>query len=160
MLRFLSVGVALTLLPLAGIAETITGRVVNVHDGDTLTILVERKQVRVRLLEIDAPELKQAFGRKSKDSLAKMCAGKTAQVESTSKDRYGRVLGWATCDSKNANAEQVRHGMAWVFDRYTKADSPLYLFQEEARAESRGLWADTSPVPPWEWRAHKRGVKK
>jgi endonuclease YncB( thermonuclease family) len=152
MFRFLSVGIALSFLPLAGIAQNLTGRVVNVHDGDTLTLLIDRKQIRVRLLEIDAPESKQAFGRKSKDSLAEMCAGKTAQVESTSRDRYGRVLGWVTCESKNANAEQVRRGMAWVFDRYAKADSPLYLLQEEARATNRGLWADMNPVPPWEWR--------
>ena len=145
---------ALAFLPLAGIAENLTGRVVNVHDGDTLTVLVDRTQVRVRLLEIDAPESKQAFGRKSKDSLAELCAGKTTQVESTGKDRYGRILGSVTCGSQNANAEQVRRGMAWVFDRYTKPNSPLYSLQDEARTAGRGLWADKNPVPPWEWR-HK-----
>lgn len=125
---------------------------VNVHDGDTLTILVDRQQVRVRLLEIDAPELKQAFGRKSKDSLAEMCAGKTAQVETNSKDRYGRVLGWVTCGPHNANSEQVRRGMAWVYDRYSKPDSPLYPLQEKVKTDKRGLWADSEPVPPWDWR--------
>ena len=116
---------------------------------------MDRQQVRVRLLEIDAPESKQAFGRRSKDSLAEMCAGQTAQVESTGKDRYGRVLGWVTCAGVNANAEQVRRGMAWVYDRYV-TDRGLYSIQDEARAAKRGLWADVNPVPPWEWRREKR----
>lgn len=155
-MKLLCVFVALAFLPLPGLAENLTGRVIKVQDGDTVTVLVGQQQIRVRLLEIDAPESKQAFGRKSKESLAEMCAGKTAQVESTSKDRYGRVLGWVTCGTQNANAEQVRRGMAWVFDRYTKPDSPLYPMQNEAQIAKRGLWADKHPVAPWEWRAQQR----
>ena len=56
------------------------GRVVHIHDGDTLTVLVDRAQIRVRLVDIDAPELHQAFGRRSRDSLAGMCAGQSAHV--------------------------------------------------------------------------------
>ena len=58
----------------------------------------------------------------------------------------------------DANTEQVRRGMAWVFDRYAPPDSPLYSVQEEARATRRGLWAHNDPVPPWEWRQRKEAV--
>jgi endonuclease YncB( thermonuclease family) len=100
------------------------GPVVNVHDGDTVTVLVERTQVRVRLVDIDAPELGQAFGKRSRQSLADMCAGKTAHVADRGKDRYGRTLGHVSCAGVDANAEQVRRGMAWVFVRYAPKGSP------------------------------------
>lgn len=87
-----------------------------------------------------------------------MCAGKTAQVESTGNDRYGRVLGWVTCGTQNANAEQVRRGMAWVFDHYTKANSPLHSLPDEARATRRGFCVDKNPMPPWEWRRKSHGA--
>lgn len=128
-----------------------TGKVVAVADGDTLTVLVDQRQIRVRLVDIDAPESGQAYGQQSKESLVGVCAGKEAQVADSGKDRYGRTLGRVTCDGVDANAEQVRRGMAWVFDRYVQ-DRSLYFLQEEARAARRGLWADLKPVPPWEWR--------
>lgn len=155
MKQLLSV-LALIWLPLVGHAGNLTGRVVGIQDGDTLTMLVERAQVRVRLTEIDAPESKQAFGNRSKQSLSGLCFGKQATVASSGKDRYGRVLGQVTCAGVDANAEQVRAGMAWVFDRYTRPDSPLYQLQDEARQARRGLWSDPNPVPPWDWRRKSR----
>jgi endonuclease YncB( thermonuclease family) len=56
------------------------------------------------------------------------------------------------CGGIDANAEQVRNGMAWVFDRYVK-DRSLYPLQERAQAQRLGLWVDAKPMPPWEWRA-------
>lgn len=152
MLKFLCAVAAVVLLPAGGIAANLTGRVVAVHDGDTLTLLVDRQQIRVRLAEIDAPERKQAFGTRSKESLAELCHGTDAQVQDAGRDRYSRVIGQVTCAGIDANAEQVHRGMAWVYDRYVKRDSPLYALQHEAQSQRRGLWVDVSPVPPWEWR--------
>lgn len=128
-----------------------SGRVVSIADGDTITVLVEHQQVKVRLVEIDAPEKAQAFGNRSKHSLSDMCFGKDALIQEKSKDRYGRTLGRVFCDEIDANAEQVRRGMAWVYDKYV-TDHSLYLLQDEARAANRGLWYDSDPVPPWDWR--------
>lgn len=139
-------------------AETFEGQVVQVSDGDTLTVFRERQRVAVRLIEIDAPESKQAFGQRSRQSLAQLCAGKLARVEWRQKDRYGRTLGRVWCAGVDANAEQVRRGMAWVFDRYV-TDRSLYEVQDAARAAHRGLWTDTSPVPPWEWRRVKNATE-
>jgi endonuclease YncB( thermonuclease family) len=52
----------------------------------------------------------------------------------------------------DANAEQVRLGMAWVYVRYAPKNSPLYELESAARAQRVGLWAEPTPVPPWEWR--------
>jgi endonuclease YncB( thermonuclease family) len=136
-------------------AETLTGKVVRVADGDTLTVLVNRQQVRVRLLEIDAPESKQPFGKRSRQSLADLCAGRPARVVWSQLDRYGRTLGRVWCDGVDANAEQVRRGMAWVFDRYA-TDRSLYPMQDTARAAHIGLWSDAHPIPPWQWRDARR----
>ena len=124
-----------------------------IADGDTLTILdASRHQHRIRLADIDAPERKQRFGTRSQQSLAELCAGEVADVEDHGLDRYGRTIGRVSCAGIDANAEQVRRGMAWVFERYAPKDSPLYAVQADARAARRGLWQDFKPVPPWEWR--------
>jgi endonuclease YncB( thermonuclease family) len=126
--------------------------VISVHDGDTLTVLIEHHPVRVRLTDIDAPELRQPFGTRSRISLSNLCFGQSAALDVRSKDRYGRTLAQVTCAGTDANAEQVRRGYAWTFTRYARADSPLFALQSEARAARRGLWTDPSPVPPWDWR--------
>ena len=145
----------------AGTSETaaaaeLVGEVVNVHDGDTLTVLVNRVQVRVRLADIDAPERRQPFGTRSRQSLGGLCVGRVARVLEQGKDRYGRTLGHVYCTGVDANAVQVRRGMAWVYEQYAPEESPLYALQAGARGAKRGLWADPRPVPPWEWRASRR----
>jgi endonuclease YncB( thermonuclease family) len=130
----------------------VPARVVSVHDGDTLTVLIERRQVKVRLAEIDAPELGQPFGANSKRSLSELCHGKPATLEVRGRDRYKRTIAQVTCAGTDANAEQVRRGLAWTYTRYARVSSPLYAIQSAAQAENRGLWADPAPMPPWDWR--------
>lgn len=146
--------VALLALASPVFAVELAGRVISVHDGDTLTVLVARKQIRVRLTEIDAPELAQPFGQRSRKSLSDLCFGTSAVLVSNSKDRNGRALARVMCGPMDVNAEQVRRGMAWVFDRYV-TDRNLYRLQDEARRGERGLWTDSKPVPPWQWRKQK-----
>ena len=135
-----------------GTAALIVGLVVAIADGDTLTVLDEDfQQVKVRLAEIDAPEKKQPFGSRSRQSLGELCHEKRAEVQVTDVDRYRRIVGRVICAGVDANAAQVRRGMAWVYDRYAK-DKSLYRLQDEARSAGRGLWADLQPVAPWEWR--------
>lgn len=137
-------------------AETLSGTVVGIAAGDSLTILDARKrQHRVRLAEIDAPERKQAFGTQSRQSLAALCFKKAAQVEWQAKDQHQRPVGHVTCAGIDANAEQVRRGMAWVSPRFTKPGSPLYELEAYARIRGLGLWANPRAIPPWEWRAAK-----
>jgi endonuclease YncB( thermonuclease family) len=114
----------------------------------------------VRLDAIDAPERGQAFGKRSRQSLADMCAAKAATVVDRGKDRYGRTIGGVTCAGMDANSEQVRRGLAWVYVRYAPKGSPLYVLEKDARLRGVGLWADRRPVAPWEWRRERRSMQR
>jgi endonuclease YncB( thermonuclease family) len=127
------------------------GSVVRVVDGDSLIVQYGHKNVRVRLKEIDAPEIRQAYGKQSRQSLINICESRTARVNWSEKDRNGRTLARVWCSGIDANAQQVARGMAWVFDRYVK-DRSLYRFQDRAKLARLGLWAEPNPSPPWEWR--------
>lgn len=142
-------------------ANNLVGKVTRVIDGDTIEvktlpekILVYEIPIRVRLINIDAPEKKQPFGRWSTNQLKALLAGQSVTVSYTQTDRYGRVLGRVvTANGTEANRQQVLKGAAWVYDRYN-TDNSLPALQREAQTQKRGLWADNQPVPPWEWR-HK-----
>ena len=130
----------------------LSGRVVAVHDGDTLTIASQGKKLHVRLEGIDAPELAQRYGKSSRTALARLCRGKQAVVDERDKDEDGLLLGSVTCGGVDASAEQVKQGLAWVYRTYLPLGSPLYELETNARLMQRGLWRDKAPMPPWEWR--------
>ena len=131
--------------------------VVGVGDGDTRTVLCKgSEKMKIRLSEIDAPEKRQPFGSRSKLSLSNMCLQKKAKIKPQTKDRYGRTVARVICDGVDANEEQVKRGMAWVYDKYVR-DQSLYSIQDKARASKKGLWADNKPIKPWEYR---RGNKR
>lgn len=131
-----------------------TGKVVAVTDGDTIKVLQDGNQKKVRLYGVDTPEKKQAFGQKAKDFTASLVAGKMVAVEPVDQDRYGRTVGLVTVDGLSLNEELVKKGFAWVYRQYCKRGecSEWLVFESQAKAAKIGLWADFAPVPPWEWR--------
>lgn len=134
----------------------ITGKCVGVHDGDTITVLTSRKhEVKVRLEGIDAPELGQAFGKNSKQGLSNLVYGKILRVVVSSTDDYGRKIGNIYVGDVWANLEQVAAGMAWQYTHYNH-DPKLKKAEIHARSEHLGLWQDKNPVPPWDYRHHKK----
>jgi len=142
----------------------IDGRIVAVADGDTLTLLDATKtQHKIRLDGIDAPEKGQAFGNRSKQSLSDLAFGREAQAHCPKVDRYNRRVCKVIVNGADVGLEQIKRGMAWAFVRYLKELEPerreAYIAAEaNARAEKRGLWRDSDPMPPWEWRdQHRRG---
>lgn len=138
----------------AAAAETIIGKVVGVHDGDTLTLLDDSKtQIKVRLAEIDAPESHQPYGNRAKQELSGLAFGRPAVVQVQDIDRYGRTVGRVTVDGVDVNAEMVRRGAAWVYLKYAK-DQSLFTIEQQARDAKAGLWAlpEADRMPPWEWR--------
>jgi endonuclease YncB( thermonuclease family) len=140
-------------------ADVADAPVTHVGDGDSLSVCIGGREARVRLVGIDAPEYRQAFGREARRSLAGLCEGRVARLEWTRADRYGRMLARVSCGGKDANAEQVRRGMAWVSD----LDAPqpeLQAQQQAARAARRGLWSELDAVPPWQWRRDDRRERK
>jgi endonuclease YncB( thermonuclease family) len=152
---------ALLLLALAAQAETVTGRVVSVADGDTITVLDATKtQHKIRLAGIDAPEKAQPFGQRSKESLSDLVFDQAVTAKTSKRDRYGRSVGTVLVDGLDANLEQIKRGMAWHYKAYEREHSPqerlTYAEAEEvARGARVGLWKDDQPVPPWDFR-HNR----
>lgn len=138
--------------------QTLTGRVVRVADGDTITVLdSSNTQYRIRLEGIDAPESHQAFGTQSKKSLSDMVFDREVTVVYQKTDQYGRLVGKITLDGKDINLEQVQAGMAWHYKEYQREQSPedreLYAkAEDEARNARRGLWRDPDPVEPGAFR--------
>jgi len=155
--------------------ETLTGQVVGVSDGDTITILDEVKaQHKIGVAGIDAPEKTQPFGHGSKQNLSKLVFGKLVLVDYSKRDKYGRIVGKVIVASPDACPEilsncpktldaglaQITVGLAWHFKKYAAEQRPedrkMYaLAEEEARAKHAGLWRDSAPLPPWEFREGK-----
>ena len=136
-------------------AERMQGRVIAVSDGDTLTLLVGVQEHRIRLGGVDAPESDQAHGTRSRATLASLCLGRQADITVEDRDRYGRTVGQVRCGNTDVNAELVRRGDAWVYRAYNKHPE-LEDLERSAKASRRGLWAQSRPTPPWEWRQDKR----
>lgn len=155
------VTVALLMAVSVASAAELSGRVVTVADGDTITILdAQKAQHRIRLAGIDAPEKGQPFGNRSRENLAERVFKRDVIVEWHKKDRYGRLVGVVLVDGHDVNLEQVRAGFAWWYREYAKEQKPedraLYELAEKAAREGKlGLWADPRPKPPWEWRSKK-----
>lgn len=157
--RLLLWAVALVASPLH--AETISGRIVGVTDGDTVTVLdANRTQYKIRLAGIDAPEKAQPFGQRSKEYLSDLVFDRAVIVEWEKRDRYGRIVGKILVNGRDANLEQMKAGMAWWYEKYRKEqsvdDQRRYAEAEgTAKAKRVGLWRDLDPIPPWDWRKRK-----
>ena len=127
---------------------------IQVVDGDTIRAEVKGKEIKIRLVEIDAPEINQPFGAQSKNFLNRLLYGKDVTLIAQGEDRYGRTLGAIYANGESANALMIKSGFAWVYDRYVK-DSSLYKYQDQAKAENLGLWQAEDPIAPWVWRKQK-----
>ena len=127
---------------------------IRVVDGDTIRAEAEGKEIKIRVIEIDAPELNQPFGAHSKNFLNRLLYEKDVTLIAQGEDRYGRVLGNLFSNELNVNMLMVKFGFAWVYDEYAK-NSSLYKYQDQAKAENLGLWRAKDPIAPWVWRKQK-----
>lgn len=143
-------------------AETLRGEVVGLADGDTLTVLDnDHQQHRVRLVGIDAPEKRQAFGERSRQHLSELVFRQEVLVDWKKRDRYGRILGVVRVRSVDVGQAQLRAGLAWHYKAYEREQAAdqrtLYSAEEvDARRAKRGLWSEATPTPPWEFRRIKK----
>lgn len=141
---------------------TLSGKIVQVSDGDTVNILVNQQTHRIRLASIDAPETAhgsnrpgQPYGEASRKHLADSVAGKTLTLICFEKDQYGRDVCDIPVGDTTANRLQVQHGMAWANQqgggKYLR-DQKLVEFEKKAKQAKLGLWAEPQAVAPWVWR--------
>jgi endonuclease YncB( thermonuclease family) len=160
-LKYLAALLIAMLLPLCAYGQSandITGRVVGIADGDTLTLLTDaHQQVRIRLAEIDAPESGQPYGKLSKQALSNLVFSKTVRIKTRGLDQYGRTLGRVYVGGRDVNSEMVRSGAAWAYRDYL-TDYSLISMEIQAKKERRGLWTMPAgqPIAPWDWRHNRR----
>ena len=141
-------------------ADTLIGKVVSIADGDTVTIVKNNQQTKIRLAEIDTPEKNQPYGKKAKNALSNLIFNKEVEVEIVTIDRYGRTVGKIILGNLNINKEMVKAGHAWVYVKYAK-DKKLFELEKSAKENQLGLWAlpEGERIPPWQWRKNKRKSK-
>jgi len=154
----LFVGMTLLIVSMSVHAAMLTGQVVGITDGDTLTLLVDRQQYKVRISGIDAPEKRQAWGEKSKTNLSRLAFNQEAVAECPKVDRWGRQICKVSVNAVDIGLEQIKDGMAWWYRKYAKEqssdDQSAYENMElMAKLRRLGLWSDTNPIPPWYFRS-------
>jgi micrococcal nuclease len=133
---------------------TLTAKVVGIKDGDTVVVLDSlNNQTTLRLAEVDCPEKNQPFGTKAKQFTSDQIYLKTIKYVVTDTDRYGRSIAmiYYDTDNKYLSAEIIKAGMGWHYKRYSTSKE-LATFEDNAKKDKIGLWVDSSPVAPWEFR--------
>jgi endonuclease YncB( thermonuclease family) len=161
--------------PRAGDEGVFYGPLVRVKDGDSLVAKVQGVAMEIRLAEVDAPELDQPYGRTAKQELVSLASGRQLVIMPLDTDRYGRTVAHVWNGSAHLNAELVKRGAAWFYDRatgvsrsreiprdseYARSEA-LYDLEQQARNAKRGLWALglKDRVEPWVWRERRRVMK-
>lgn len=132
-------------------AESFEAKVLAVMDGDTVFVKSGPFKAKLRLVNIDAPEKDQPFGKESQESLQSLIGGKIIHVESKAVDKFGRTIAVISIGDINVNEEQVRRGMAWAYSRSREGRAYARL-QSEAQLAKRGLWQQANPQSPSQWR--------
>ena len=130
-------------------------KIINIHDGDTITALNNNKQIKIRLYGIDAPELGQDFGQRARQVVTTLTYGKNATIDDTGLDKYGRTIGKVWVDGIDINEILISAGLAWVYKQYCTEQPTCTDWtkrEQEAKDKKLGLWAGPNPIPPWEWR--------
>jgi endonuclease YncB( thermonuclease family) len=141
-------------------SQTYTAKVIKVKDGDSIDILLDGTKQSLRLAHIDCPEKRQDYGAKAKEFTSNFCFGKEITVTIAGKpDRYGRWIVEVFRNNQNLNKELVRNGLAWHFKKYSN-NANYDDLEKAARAKKIGLWKDSNPIAPWEWRKQKKAQQK
>lgn len=129
------------------------GTVTRVSDGDTLVVRSDGGEVRVRLWAVDAPEGSQPSGPQARDYLGRLVQGRQVYVWQRDRDRYGRVVALLYTETGQCvNERLLAEGWVWWYREYAPKDAVAQALEADARKARRGLWARSSPTPPWEYR--------
>ncbi len=141
-------------------ADDFSSKLVAVHDGDTITVLMDRTPVKIRLFGIDCPETGQDLGSRAKAITSELAFGKVVAAHGRGSDRYARTVADVILpDGRTLNHELVRRGVAWWYRRFAPNDSTLSILEAEARSAGKGLWSQANPVPPWEWSQRTKSLR-
>jgi micrococcal nuclease len=135
---------------------TLEGTVTRIVDGDTIHVRVDGRLEKVRYIGVNTPEVhhprkgEEPGGRAAAAVNRGLVDGRRVRLEldTQSRDRYGRLLAYVWVDDTMINAELVRRGFAQVMTvpPNVRHQSLFLKLQREAREAGRGLWADPAPT--------------
>jgi endonuclease YncB( thermonuclease family) len=127
-----------------------------VIDGDTYHINSNGEKIKIRMEGIDAPEKGMPYYKESKEFLKRLCLGKKIKLIQSSKDSYGRIIAKTYLDDDTElGQEMLKNGMAWHFKKYSQ-DTLLSRLEIEAQNNHLGLWKDSNPIAPWDYRKKQK----
>jgi micrococcal nuclease len=148
------------ILLLVSLVFSTSVKTVSITDGDTLTVLQDNTQIKIRIDAIDAPEKGMPFYSQSKKYLSDLCFQKNVTIKPLKKDRYGRLVARVILpDGRDVSAEMIKAGMAWHYKKYSK-DLKLAKLELKARQDKIGLWSDGRCKAPWDVRTERRNMHK
>jgi endonuclease YncB( thermonuclease family) len=155
-MRNLIITIAVAALTIGSAAATaLTGHVIRVKDGDSFLMRSGGLTYEVRMYGIDAPELKQPYGKQSAKALRKIIQNKNIKLIKSGSDHYGRLIGKIYIDKAYINLKMVKHGHAHWYKKYAPKAKDLKAAEQSAKQSKRGLWLQTNPVLPSKWRRSK-----
>lgn len=133
-------------------------KVVGISDGDTITVVIDGEQNKIRLYGIDSPESGQDFGQAAKKAIKQIIGDRHIQIEQKGTDKYGRTIAMVYADGKSVNEIMVKGGYAWVYDQYCSENvcDEWRGYQSEAKSLKRAMWIRDDITPPWEWRREQK----
>jgi micrococcal nuclease len=130
---------------------TFNGKVIAVHDGNTIEVIDEKNQsYKIILAGVDCPELQQKFGDQAKRFVEKKLLQKTVRVEIIGKDRKGNYTGVVTLGSNDVRIDLLKEGLAWTAEK--NPDPDLEPYRVWAQKKGKGLWKEPNPQAPWTFR--------
>ena len=145
-------------LPQQNLGKELTGKVSKVIDGDTIELLTKENpynhitKLKIRLYGIDAPELKQAYGKEAKEFLSALILKQEVSLIIENKDKYDRFVGTLFLKGQDINKEMVKNGYAHAYESFSKK----YLTEQaNAKKFKLGLWQDERVMSPSEFRMLK-----
>lgn len=147
--------------PRVAFPQKLSGQVTHVVDGDDLNVLIAEEVIQIRLYGIDAPERNQPFSYEATQAARLLAHRKIVTVHFRDYGTYGRIIGEVVLpDGRSLSRELVDQGLAWWYRQYAPDDKVLEAVEGRARDAQRGLWSQSDPMPPWEYRSVSRSEKK
>ena len=131
-------------------------KVIQVGDGDTITIMMNGEKQKIRLYGIDTPEINQSFGTEAKQFLSDQILNREVEIEVKDKDRYKRLVAIVCLNDVSMNELLLKEGWAWWYEAYAKKEYKYKELQEEAQKRKSGMWRNKGNIPPWEFRKMKK----
>ncbi|MCR2108238.1 thermonuclease family protein [Campylobacter upsaliensis] len=145
-------------LPQQNLEKELTGKVSKVIDGDTIELLAKENpynhitKLKIRLYGIDAPELKQAYGKEAKEYISALVLKQEVSLIIENKDKYDRIVDTLFLKGQDINKEMVKNGYAHAYESFSKK----YLAEQaDAKMFKLGLWQDERVMSPSEFRMLK-----